>query len=52
VIAKRAGIRNTMLSAYETGRQCPALPTLVKLLQALDCSAEEFGRHVGPWGCV
>jgi transcriptional regulator with XRE-family HTH domain len=51
-IADLAGITKGMLSAYETGRQCPSLPTLVSLLQALDCSAELFGQYVGPWGCV
>jgi transcriptional regulator with XRE-family HTH domain len=51
-VADFAGITKAMLSAYERGRQCPSLSTLVRLLKALDCSAEEFGRYVGPWGCV
>jgi transcriptional regulator with XRE-family HTH domain len=51
-VADLAGITKGMLSAYENGKRCPSLPTLVSLLQALDCSAEMFGRYVGPWGCV
>jgi transcriptional regulator with XRE-family HTH domain len=51
-VADLAGITKGMLSAYETGRQCPSLPTLVSVLQALDCSAEMFGKYIGPWGCV
>jgi hypothetical protein len=39
-----------MLCSYERGRLCPSLPTLVKVLTALDCSADEFGQHLGPWG--
>jgi hypothetical protein len=41
-----------MLSFYEHGHRCPILPNLFKILQALDCSAEEFGSHLGPWGCL
>ncbi|MDP9120051.1 MAG: helix-turn-helix transcriptional regulator [Acidobacteriota bacterium] len=52
VVADLAGITHSMLSAYEGGRMCPAVPTLVKVLRALDCSAEEFGRVLGPWGCL
>jgi|HubBroStandDraft_3_1064219.scaffolds.fasta_scaffold12831_2 transcriptional regulator with XRE-family HTH domain len=51
-VAEFADITKGMLSAYETGRQCPSLPTLVRLLRVLDCTAEEFGRYIGPWGCV
>jgi transcriptional regulator with XRE-family HTH domain len=52
LLAEKAGITKAMLSNYERGRRCPALPTLVKILQALGCSAEEFGRHLGPWGSL
>jgi transcriptional regulator with XRE-family HTH domain len=52
MVADLAGITRGMLSAYETGKQCPSLATMVRVLQALDCSAEDFGRHVGPWGCL
>jgi transcriptional regulator with XRE-family HTH domain len=52
VLADLAGITKGMLSAYETGKQCPNLATLVKVLRALDCDAETFGKHLGPWGCV
>jgi transcriptional regulator with XRE-family HTH domain len=51
-IAGRAGISRPMLSRYEHGQQYPSLPNLVKVLRALDCSAEDFGRHPGPWGCL
>jgi transcriptional regulator with XRE-family HTH domain len=40
-----------MLSRYEHGRQQPTLTTLVKILRVLDCSAEDFGKRLGPWGC-
>jgi transcriptional regulator with XRE-family HTH domain len=49
-VAKAAGITRGMLCSYEKGRQCPSLANLVGVLTALDCSAEEFGRHLGPWG--
>jgi transcriptional regulator with XRE-family HTH domain len=51
-VAARAGITRPMLSRYEHGQQHPSLPNLVKVLRALDCSAEDFGRHLGPWGCL
>ena len=50
--ASRADITRSMLSCYEHGHRCPTLPNLVKILQVLDCSAEEFGSHLGPWGCL
>lgn len=52
VPASRADITRSMLSCYEHGHRCPTLPNLVKILQVLDCSAEEFGSHLGPWGCL
>jgi transcriptional regulator with XRE-family HTH domain len=51
-VASRAGITIPMLSRYEHGRQQPTLATLVKILRVLDCSAEDFGRRLGPWGCL
>jgi len=51
-IAGRAGVTVSMLSRYEHGRQYPSLPSLVKILRALDCSAEDFGKRLGPWGCL
>jgi transcriptional regulator with XRE-family HTH domain len=51
-VAGRAGVTVSMLSRYERGQQHPSLPNLVKVLRALDCSAEDFGRHLGPWGCL
>jgi transcriptional regulator with XRE-family HTH domain len=52
VVASRAGITRPMLSNYEHGHQQPSLSTLVKILRALDCSAEDFGKRLGPWGCL
>jgi transcriptional regulator with XRE-family HTH domain len=51
-VAGRAGVTGSMLSRYEHGRQYPSLPSLVKILWALDCSAEDFGKRLGPWGCL
>jgi transcriptional regulator with XRE-family HTH domain len=52
VVAEQAGVTRSMLSRYERGHACPNLSTLVKVLRVLDCDAETFGKHVGPWGCV
>jgi transcriptional regulator with XRE-family HTH domain len=51
VVASRSGITRPMLSRYEHGRQQPTLTTLVKILRVLDCTAEDFGKRLGPWGC-
>ena len=51
-VASRAGITRPMLSRYEHGHQHSTLPVLVKILRVLDCSAEDFGRCLGPWGCL
>jgi transcriptional regulator with XRE-family HTH domain len=51
VVASRSGITRPMLSRYEHGRQQPTLTILVKILRVLDCSAEDFGKRLGPWGC-
>jgi transcriptional regulator with XRE-family HTH domain len=47
-LAEAAGISQRQLAAYERGRQQPSIATLT----ALDCSADEFGRHLGPWGIL
>ncbi|HLX09150.1 MAG TPA: helix-turn-helix transcriptional regulator [Thermoanaerobaculia bacterium] len=51
-LADAAGIDRRQLSAYERGRQQPSVAALAALLRVLGCSAEEFGRCLGPWGCV
>ena len=51
-VASRADITRSMLSRYEHGRGGPSLPNLVKILRALDCTAEEFGNTLGPWGSL
>jgi transcriptional regulator with XRE-family HTH domain len=51
-LARRAGIAQSHVSNYETGQVCPMLPNLVLMLQVLGCTAEEFGKHLGPWGCL
>jgi len=52
VVASRSGVTRPMLSRYEHGRQQATLTTLVKILRVLDCSAEDFGKRLGPWGCL
>lgn len=51
-VASRADITRAMLSRYEHGRMCPSLPNLVKILRVLNCTAEDFGKRPGPWGCL
>lgn len=53
-VAKSAGITRAMLSAYETGKQLPALDTLGRLLVALGIDLvqlhEALALHQGrPW---
>jgi transcriptional regulator with XRE-family HTH domain len=48
-LAEAAGIPRRQLAAYEHGRQRPSVATLTAVLTALDCSADEFCRHLGPW---
>ena len=48
--AATVGIPEAVLSAYERGQQLPDLRTLRLVLDALGVSADEFGRHLGPWG--
>jgi transcriptional regulator with XRE-family HTH domain len=50
VVADLAGISKGMLSGWENGRHAPTLANLVLVLRVLNCTAEEFGRHLGPWG--
>jgi transcriptional regulator with XRE-family HTH domain len=52
VLADLAGITKGMLSDFERGKRCPAFPTLVKILKALDCDAKTFGHYFGPWFVV
>jgi len=52
VVASRSGVTRSMLSRYEHGHRQPTLTTLVKILQTLGCSAEDFGKRLGPWGCL
>ena len=51
-VAAAAGISPGLLSAYEDGRQLASVAALIAILTVLDCSAEDFGRHLGPWGCL
>jgi len=51
-VAEAAGISRWELAAYERGRQRPSVAALAALLRVLACSAEEYGRHLGPWGCL
>ena len=48
--AATVGIPEAAVSAYECGRRLPDLRTLRPVLDALGISADEFGRHFGPWG--
>ena len=41
-VADNAGITKGMLSAYETGRQRPALETLEKILETLGCDLNDL----------
>ena len=51
-LAAAAGITRPQLAAYEHGREQPSVSALVTLLTALDCTAEEYGKHLGPWGSI
>lgn len=51
-VADRAGIPASALAAYEAGQQVPDLPILRQLVLALGVTADDFGRHLGPWGCA
>jgi transcriptional regulator with XRE-family HTH domain len=47
-----AGISRRQLVAFEQGQEQPSVATLTALLRALDCSADEFGALLGPWGLL
>jgi transcriptional regulator with XRE-family HTH domain len=49
-VADSAGIPRPALAAYEQGQRLPDLRTLRLVLAALHVGADEFGRHLGPWG--
>ena len=51
-LARSAGISGAQLAAYEGGCEQPSVAALATLVRALGCSAEEFGKHLGPWGCL
>lgn len=51
-LALRAGISAVALAAYEAGQQLPDLRTLRLLVLALGTTADDFGHHLGPWGCA
>lgn len=50
--AEAAGITRRQLAAYEGGREQPSVAALTALLTVLGCTADEFGRHLGPWGIL
>lgn len=41
-VAQAAGITKAMLSAYETGKQLPTIPTLDRILTALGADLQEL----------
>ncbi len=51
-LAEAAGIPCRQLARYERGQQQPSVAALVALLTALDCTPDEYGQHLGPWGCL
>jgi transcriptional regulator with XRE-family HTH domain len=51
-LAVSAGISGVQLTRYERGQEQPSVAALAALLHALGCSAEEFGKHLGPWGIL
>jgi transcriptional regulator with XRE-family HTH domain len=51
-VAEAAGITRWQLAAYEGGREQPSVAALTAVLTVLGCSAEEFGKHLGPWGIL
>lgn len=57
-LAERAGISKSRICLYEKGRQLPSLPSLGKILDALDSNLVELqaamvacrdGRPLAPW---
>lgn len=53
-LARRAGVTQSVISAYESGKRQPALPTLVDLVRAsgmdLIVQVEPVPAHSGPLG--
>jgi len=49
-VADAADIPLAALAAYERGERLPDLRTLRLVLSAFSVGADEFGRHLGPWG--
>lgn len=47
-LAERAGVRQPVIAAYETGRRQPSLPTLRKLLRAAGFELETSLRAARP----
>jgi transcriptional regulator with XRE-family HTH domain len=44
MLADMAGITKAMLSGFETGKHCPTVTSLVRLLAAMGISWQHFGR--------
>ena len=50
-LANLSGLPASIISHFEIGTRLPALPNLVRLAEALDCSTDELlGRNLSP--CV
>jgi hypothetical protein len=47
-LARRAGVTQSVVSAYESGRRQPSVPMLVKLVKAAGSELEMTVRPVGP----
>src|SRR5260370_16621572 len=47
-LAFRAGVAQSVISAYEAGRRQPSLPTLAKLIDAAGCDLAVDIRHQPP----
>lgn len=47
-LATTAGVTKAMVSAYETGKRFPSIPTLSRLLGALDASLCDLHRAMQP----
>lgn len=52
-LSERSGVPRTMIAGYEQGRnECPTVPVLLKLADALQCSADLLlGREPMPPAC-
>jgi uncharacterized protein len=47
-LARRAGVTQSVISAYESGRRQPSLPTLTRLVEATGCGLEIAVRPQPP----